>query len=124
VVLPLLIFVACFGGGAAAAAAWLPALDAGPVGSFAFYLVCGLLGTALGLAGLNIYSTVDNLHHLSRDNGGVFGGEGQLLAGGVRDLLFETGSIAGLAALVYLFAPAAAGRLKEAVATAEPPIPE
>jgi hypothetical protein len=111
VVLPLLIFVVCFGGGAAAAAAWLPDLDAGPVGTFAFYLVCGLLGAALGLAGLNIYSTVDNLHHLSRDSGGVFGGEGQLLAAGIRDLLFQSGSIAGLAALVYLFAPTATGAL-------------
>jgi hypothetical protein len=67
-------------------------------------VVCGLLGAALGLVGLHIYSIVDELNHL-----GGLGGirKGEILAAGLRDMLWEDGSLLGLAMVVYLLAPRA-----------------
>lgn len=98
--LPLLIFLACFAGGAAASARWLPALPAGLVGGLAFFLVCGLLGAALGLAGLNLYTTIRQVESA----GGRFGDEAYFLANGLRYVLFEPAVVGGLAGIVYLLA--------------------
>lgn len=98
---PALIVVACFGAGAAASARYLPDLGPGRVGGIAFFLVCGLLGAALGLIGLHLYTLA---HGLERGRG--FGlGDDELFADVVRNILFEAGSLVALAAIVYLLAP-------------------
>lgn len=98
-IVPIVIFMACFGGGAVAAAQWLPGLDAGRVAGLAFFAVCGLLGAALGIAGLHIYSIAVEL---GRDFGLT---NADVLAGGLRNILLDAGTLLGLAAIVYLLAP-------------------
>ncbi len=107
---PVLIFVVCFGAGTTASAHWLPDLGAGPVGSLAFFTVCGLLGAALSLLGIHVYliaKEIDHLHEFGSD-------KAELLAEGIRDILFEAGSLVGLAAIVFLLAP----RLRTSTPTA------
>lgn len=96
-IVPIVIFVVCFGGGAVAAANWLPDLGAGQVAGLAFFTVCGLLGGALGLVGLHVYSLINELG--SRDLG-----EGELLAAILRNILLDAGTLVGLAAITYLLA--------------------
>jgi hypothetical protein len=101
--IPIAIFVVCLSGGVYASSRWLPSLAAGPVGGFAFFAVCGLLGSGLAIAGLRIYTTVDALS--------VRGGLGllnrEIVAEGLTDMLWEAGTVLGLAAAVYLLAPPA-----------------
>lgn len=103
VVIPGAIFVVCFCAGVWASTRWLPPLAEGTVGGIAFFGVCGLLGAALGLAGLHIYTTVRTVENF----GGGLPSEakGDLLASGLAQLLFEAGSVFGLALVVYLLAP-------------------
>jgi hypothetical protein len=101
-VIPAVIFLACLGAGVVISSRWLPDLAVGPVGGLAFFVVCGLSGAAFGLVGLHIYSIVSELSH--------FGGlgrleKGELLADGLEDMLWEVGSLLGLAIVVYLLAP-------------------
>lgn len=99
---PVLIFVVCFGAGATASARWLPDLGAGTVGTIAFFTVCGLLGAALSLLGIHVYliaREIDQLHHEFGET------KAELLAGGMRNILFEVSSLVGLAAIVFLLAP-------------------
>jgi hypothetical protein len=100
---PILIFVGCFGGGAVAAARWLPDLGEGQVAGLAFFAVCGLLAAALSIAGLNVYDVVRELG----DRGGLGFGEtsAAILADSLRILLLESGTLFGFAAIVYLLAP-------------------
>jgi hypothetical protein len=102
VLIPVLIFVACLIVGVMAGARWLPDLAAGQVGGLAFFVVCGMLGAALGLVGVHVYLIAEELGQLS----GRVLGRGEVLAGGIRDVVFEAGSIFGLAAVIYLLAPA------------------
>jgi len=113
--IPIVIFVGCFSAAIVAAARWLPELAAGSVGGLAFFTVAGLLGAAAGLVGLNIYEIVRALtilpnERLSRPD---------LLASGLRSLLIETGTLVGLAAIVYLLAPAPEDELGESPPTAD-----
>jgi hypothetical protein len=103
--IPVLIFGVCFCAGVGAAARWLPSLAEGAVGGLAFFLVCGLLGAALGLVGLHIYSIVEALDTA----GGGFGGirKGFVMAEELQSLLFEAGLLLGLTFVVYLLAPPA-----------------
>jgi hypothetical protein len=55
VLVPVLVFLGCLSAGVVAGARWLPDLAAGQVGGLAFFLVCGMLGAALGLLGVHIY---------------------------------------------------------------------
>lgn len=102
---PVLIFLACFGGGVFAATRWLPNLAEGAAGGMAYFVVCGLLGAALGLIALRLYVMVEDL-----DGGGLdsFSGSAgrSVLAGGLAEILFECGALLGVAAIVYLMAPA------------------
>lgn len=96
---PIIIFVVYFGGGAYVAAQRLPDLGPGRVAGLAFFAVCGLLAGALGIAGLNIYEIIRELR------GHGFGGsDADILADSLRILLLETGTLFGLAAMVYLLA--------------------
>lgn len=89
----------CLCAGVVAGARRLPDLAAGSVGGLAFFVVCGLLGAALALVGLHVYSIVEEWN--------AFGGikDGELVASGLGSMLWEAGSLFGLAAAVYLLAP-------------------
>lgn len=102
VLVPALIFVVCFGAGTFASARWLPDLDVGPTGDSAFFTVCGLLGTAFSLLGMHVYLITKEIHHLHHEIGID---KAEILAGGIRTVLFEVGSLIGLAAIVFLLAP-------------------
>lgn len=108
---PALIFVVCFGTGTMASARWLPDLDVGPVGGLAFFTACGLLGAALSLLGIHVYLITNEIDHLHRELGVD---KAEVLAAGMRDILFEVGSLIGFAAIVFLLAP----RLKKSLPTA------
>jgi hypothetical protein len=95
--IPVLIAAVCFFAGAAAGVRWLPDLAEGPVGGLAFFVICGLLGAALALLGLHIYSIVEDLNNFSE--------RGAILAGGLENMLWDSGSLLGLATVVYLLAP-------------------
>lgn len=97
--LPTLIAAICLFAGVAAAVRWLPDLAEGSVGGLAFFAVCGLLGAALALLGLHIYSIVEDLNKL--------GERGPILASGLESMLWDTGSLVGLAIAIYLLAPRA-----------------
>ncbi len=99
---PVLIFVVCFGAGTTASARWLPDMAAGPAGSLAFFTVCGLLGATLSLLGIHVYLIANEIDHLHREIGTD---KAELLAGGIRNILFEVSSLIGLAAIVFLLAP-------------------
>jgi hypothetical protein len=76
------------------------------VGGLAFFAVCGLLAAAAALGGLHVYSTIRDIHEL----GGAqrVGGESEspeILANGMRSILFDSGTLIGLAGIVYLLAP-------------------
>lgn len=102
--IPVLIFLACFSVGVVASSRWLPDLAAGSVAGLAFLLVCGLLGAAAGLLGVSVYTIVEELKHVPPViSAGA--GEGELVAGFLRNLVFEDGSLLGFAAVVYLLAP-------------------
>lgn len=103
VLVPIVVFVGCFAAGAVASARWLPPLPHGLVSGLVFLLVCGLLGAALSLVGLNLYSIIHDLQR-SGDSGLA---DTFVVAGGLRDMSFEAGTITGLAALLYLLAPRA-----------------
>lgn len=94
---PVVIYVLCLSAGAAVSAQWLPALAPGPIGGVAFFLVCGLLGGALGVVGLRLYGIVE------LDTGGQF--VNQAAANGLADMMWQAGVLAGLAVTVYLLAP-------------------
>jgi hypothetical protein len=98
---PVAIFLACLCIGAFAGPRWLPDLADEAVGSLAFFAVCGLFGAALGLVGLHIYSIV---YGLGRTSGSF---RSELVASGFNSMLWEAGSLAGIAVAVYLLAPAA-----------------
>lgn len=103
---PILLFVLCLCGGAIAGSQWLPDLDAGPVGGLAFFVVCGLLGLALALCAEHIYSIVVEIEKLSP--GPTVGPtKGEVVAGGLRNIATDGGTVLGLAFVVYLLAPRA-----------------
>jgi hypothetical protein len=116
---PSVIFVVCLCAGVWASSRWLPPLAEGVVGDIAFFAVCGLLGAALGLAGLHIYSTV----RVVEDFGGGLSGEGKgdFLANELTELLFQVGSIFGFALVVYLLAPSSPRADDRARSAADPP---
>jgi hypothetical protein len=99
VLVPILIFAGCLSVGVMASSRWLPDLAEGPVGGLAFFVVCGLLGIALGLLGLHIYSIVEGLEPGSETLRKV------LLADDLENMAWEVGSVLGLAVIVYLLAP-------------------
>jgi hypothetical protein len=96
----VLVFLVCFGVGLTAAANWLPGLAVGRVGGMAFVTVCVLLGAALGMVGLHIYTLIDELRHVQSG-----ASEPEILADILRNILFDAGTLLGLAGIVYLLAP-------------------
>jgi hypothetical protein len=102
---PILIFFACFGIGVTASARWLPELGQGSVGGLAFLVVCGLLTGALILAGLDVYTIVKEIHEFGGLKSPVNTDSPQILATGIRNIVLESGTLIGLAGIVYLLAP-------------------
>jgi hypothetical protein len=98
---PVLIFAICLSVGVIVGSRWLPDLAAGPEGGFAFFAVCGLLGAALGLVGLHVFSIVEEL---AKESSGNIG-KANIVAAGLISMVWEAGSVLGLAAVVYLLAP-------------------
>jgi hypothetical protein len=99
VAVPVLIFAACFAGGTLAAARWLPGLAAGKIGGLAFFVVTGLLAAALSLVGVRIYAIINQL------NSELHVEKSEIIAAGIRDILWQAGTIFGLACVIYLLAP-------------------
>jgi hypothetical protein len=113
IAVPILIFVVCLLAGVFAASTWLPELASGSVGGLAFFVVCGLSGSALGVAGLRIYGAVEGAAGEPR---GSF--KNLYMASALTDMLWESGLLLGLAMGVYLLAH----RL-DAPASSPPPPP-
>ncbi len=109
---PVLVFLLCFGGAVMASARWLPDLAPGSVGGLAFFVVVGLIGAAAGVLGLHVYEVVRSLEHTNPI--GPYGRSDEL-AVGVGEILRDSGTLIGLAAIVYLLAPADEGEPAEAV---------
>ena len=65
----------------------------------AFFLTCGLLGCALALLGVHAYLVVEEIDHLPP---GLR--KGEVLAEGLRNVIFEVGSLMGFATAVFLLA--------------------
>jgi hypothetical protein len=101
---PVLVFFACFGAGVMSSARWLPDLASGSVGGLAFFAVVGLFAAALSMAGLHAYSIITEL--TSRPPGFPID-KAEILASGLRNILLDAGTLVGLAGIVYLLAPPA-----------------
>ena len=97
---PILIVVACLAAGTLAAARWLPELAPGQVGGLAFFVVTGLLAAALALAGLHIYTLINQL-----DRSEFHVENSEIIATVIRNMLWQAGTIFGLARVIYLLAP-------------------
>ncbi len=100
--IPVLVFLGAMSVGVLASARWLPDLADGRVAGIAFFLVCGMLGAALGLASMHIYAVVEELNRF-HDND--YFDKGQIVAGALRTTVFDSGLLVGLASAVYLLAP-------------------
>jgi hypothetical protein len=101
VLVPILVFLTCVTAGVVTAARRLPDLGEGTIGGLAFLVVCCLLGAALGIVGLRIYW----IAHMLGDTGGSL--KAEIVTEGLSTMLWEAGSILGIAAAVYLLAPSA-----------------
>jgi hypothetical protein len=101
---PALVFLACFGAGVISASRWLPDLGPGPVGGLAFFTVVGLFSAALSMAGLHAYSVISEL---TNPPPGLGVSKAELLAGGLRNILLDAGTLFAFAAIVFLLAPPA-----------------
>lgn len=101
---PILIFLLAFAVGAVATPTVLPALADGRVAGIALFVVAGLAGMTLALVALHVYEIVRQL-----DNAGSLGitsARPDVVANGLMAMLRDIGPILGLAAAVYLLAPA------------------
>jgi hypothetical protein len=101
---PVLIFFACFGAGVMSASRWLPDLAPGPVGGLAFFAVVGLFSAALSVAALHVYSIIRELNNRPP---GAEVDQAELLASGIRNILIDAGTLFGFAGIVFLLAPVA-----------------
>ncbi len=98
---PVVLFLACFAAAIVAVDRWLPDLAQGRVGGIAFFTVAGLLGAAAGLMGLHIYEIIRTLALLPNERTN----NPDIIAIGLEEMLYEVGTVVGLAAAVYLLAP-------------------
>ena len=101
---PILVFLLAFAVGAVATPTVLPALADGRVAGIALFVVAGLAGMTLALVALHVYEIVRQL-----DNAGSLGiasARPDVVANGLMAMLRDIGPILGLAAAVYLLAPA------------------
>lgn len=109
--IPVVIFGVCLCAGVVAGAYWLPDLVDGVVGDLAFFVVCGLLGTALALVGLRTYLIVETVDQIGGGTQGIE--KSQVIATGLASMTWEAGSVLALATVVYLLASRPRGIAKE-----------
>lgn len=94
---PIIIFVLAFVIG-------LPDLAEGRVAGLSFLVVCGLVGMALALVAVHIYEIAHQLNNAARL--GLSSEKPDVVANGIMAMLRDVGPVLGLAAAVYLLAPA------------------
>ncbi len=95
---PIIVAVVCFAAGVFASSRWLPDLDAGTLGTIAFFVVCGLCGAVVAIVGNYIYLIVREAEHTEFET--IRPTAGLLVA-----MLGDAGTVAGLALIAYLLAP-------------------
>jgi hypothetical protein len=98
-VVPIVIAVACFAASVIASSRWLPDLEAGTLGTIAFFVVCGLCGATVAIVGDYVYLIVRDVEQ---------SGSLEILnpiAGLLAAMLRDGGTVAGLALIAYLLAP-------------------
>lgn len=108
---PILIFAVTLGAGVVLAARWLPALGGSRADRLAFWVTCGMAGIALALVGLHIYEIVRQLDNANLE--AIANSKPDIVATGIIDTLAAVGPIVGLAAVVYLLAPAVSRALTQ-----------
>lgn len=99
-VLLVIVIVACFVAGVWAATRWLPPLADGVIGTIVFFIVCGVAGAVVAVAGIHVWQLV---YDLTRREYGL--GAPDFVADSVSDLLGQVGLLATLGAIAYLVAP-------------------
>jgi 4-hydroxybenzoate polyprenyltransferase len=95
----ILVIVVCFVAGTWASSRWLPDLDSGQLGAIAFFVVCGLCGAVLAIIGVDIDAIVRETRHTSGEI------SGEIIAARLAAMLRDSGTVAGLALIVYVLAP-------------------
>ncbi len=101
---PILIFLLAFAAGAVVTAAVLPELADGRVASIALFVVAGLAGMTFVLVAVHVYEIVRQLDKAG--SLGITSARPDVVANGLLAMLRDIGPILGLAAAVYLLAPA------------------
>jgi len=99
----VIVAVACFTAGVWGATTWLPPLAEGSVGTLIYFVVCGLGGAALLIFGVHVWQIVRELE----ENYRPILGSADVLASGLVETLWQSGTIAALALIPYLLAPKA-----------------
>ena len=102
--LPILILLVALVVGAVLSARWLPELAEGRVAGIALLVTCGLTGMVLALVAVHVYEIGRQL--TSASSLGVTNAKPDVVANGIMTMLRDVGPILGLAAAVYLLAPA------------------
>jgi hypothetical protein len=100
----IIVAVVCFVAGVYSSSRWLPELADGPVGSVAFFVICGLSGAAIGLIGIHVDSVIRSLE---RSGLGGKSFDTLIVADGLASMLRDSGTVIGLALVAYLLAPKA-----------------
>ena len=121
VLVPVLVFLACFGVGVVASARWLPDLAPGQIGGLAFFTVTGLLAAALSLGGLHVYTTI---REITTPPANIGVDKAEILAGGLLNILRDTGTLAALAGIIYLLGPPGEDELADEPKPADQPAHE
>ena len=98
----IIVAVVCFSAGAVASARWLPALAEGPVGTIAFFVVCGLSGAALATVGIHFDGLARELERTGLDSSTL---ETSIVADRLIGAFFDGGALGALALIAYLIAP-------------------
>ena len=86
-------------GGRGRRSRWLPDLDAGTLGTIAFFVVCGLCGAVVAIVGIEIDAIVRETRHTSGEFVGV------IVTSRLALIMADGGMVAGLALIAYLLAP-------------------
>ncbi|HXD64449.1 MAG TPA: hypothetical protein VNV17_07530 [Solirubrobacteraceae bacterium] len=101
---PILICLVAFVLGTVLTARWLPDLAEGRVAGIALVVTCGLAGMVLALVAVHVYEIRRQV--TGAGSLGVTTAKPDIVANGIMTLLRDIGPILGLAAAVYLLAPA------------------
>jgi hypothetical protein len=95
VAVPPVIFAGCLIAGVFAATSLVPDLPGGVVAGIVYFVVCGMVGVAVALVGLDIFQMVE---------GPSFTGRSFVVAGELSDMGWQVSLVLGVAALLYIAA--------------------